>query len=54
MWAWTLAAVALLVTGGSALADGAVSRTSAYCCEAPTWSGVYAGFQADGAWGDTG
>jgi opacity protein-like surface antigen len=50
----TLALAALLLTAGSALADGVGARSSAYCCYAPTWSGVYAGFQAGGAWGDTG
>jgi len=49
----TLLLAALLVTGGGALADGSGTR-GAYCCDAPTWSGVYAGFQAGGAWGDTG
>lgn len=49
----TLLLGGLLVTGGGALADGSGAR-SGYCCDAPTWSGVYAGFQAGGAWGDTG
>ena len=50
----TLVLAALLVSGGGALADGSERQSSAYCCIAPTWSGVYAGFQAGGAWGDTG
>jgi len=44
----TLVLAALLVTGGGALADSSGVRSSAYCCNAPTWSGVYAGFQAGG------
>jgi outer membrane immunogenic protein len=48
---WIFAAIALIATGNAALADGLGSRSSAYCCEAPTWSGIYAGFQAGGAWG---
>jgi outer membrane immunogenic protein len=54
MRGWVLAAAALLATGSGALADGLGPRGSAPCCDAPTWSGVYAGFQAGGAWGDTG
>jgi opacity protein-like surface antigen len=51
----TLVLAALLLSGGGgALADGGGARGSANCCYAPTWSGVYAGFQAGGAWGDTG
>jgi outer membrane immunogenic protein len=50
---WTLvAATALLATGKVALADGLAPPAA--CCAAPTWSGVYAGFQAGGAWSDTG
>jgi outer membrane immunogenic protein len=30
------------------------ARGGTDCCQTPTWSGVYAGFQAGGAWGDTG
>jgi outer membrane immunogenic protein len=54
MKSWTMVLAALLVTGSGALADGSGASSSAYCCNAPTWSGVYAGFQAGGAWGDTG
>ena len=43
----------LLALTTAATADGQTSRAS-YCCEAPTWSGVYAGFHAGGAWADTG
>ena len=39
---------------GAAFADGMPSRTGYACCESPTWSGVYAGFYAGGAWADTG
>jgi outer membrane immunogenic protein len=39
---------------GAAFADGMPSRTGYACCEAPTWSGVYAGFNAGGGWADTG
>ena len=49
-----MAAAALLGTTGVAAADGQPSRAGYACCEAPTWSGVYAGFHAGGAWGDTG
>jgi outer membrane immunogenic protein len=54
MRSWTVVLAASLVTGSGALADGSGARSSVYCCDAPTWSGVYAGFQAGGAWGDTG
>ena len=47
------AMAALLALTTAATADGQTSRTY-YCCEPPTWSGVYAGFHAGGAWGDTG
>jgi outer membrane immunogenic protein len=50
----TLVLAALLLSGGGAQADGSGAPSSAYCCYAPTWSGVYAGFQAGGAWGDSG
>ena len=50
---WALvSATALLATGKVALADGLAPPAA--CCAAPTWSGVYAGFQAGGAWSDTG
>jgi len=51
---WMVATAALLVTGSAALADGSAARGGDNCCQAPTWSGVYAGFQAGGAWSDTG
>jgi outer membrane immunogenic protein len=51
---WALAAAVLLVTESAAQADGSGPPGSAACCAAPTWSGVYAGFQAGGAWSDTG
>jgi outer membrane immunogenic protein len=54
MRGWMLAAATLLATGSGALADGSVPPGSVACCAAPTWSGVYAGFQAGGAWSDTG
>jgi len=47
-------ATLLLGTPTLGLADGLPSGSAGYCCEAPTWSGVYAGFQAGGAWGDSG
>jgi outer membrane immunogenic protein len=47
----TLLLVAALGTPVAALADGMPSPAVSY---APTWSGVYAGFQAGGVWGDTG
>jgi outer membrane immunogenic protein len=50
----TVAAAVLMAAGSAALADGMGARGGAYCCEAPPWSGVYAGFQAGGAWSDTG
>ncbi len=53
MRGWMLAAAALLAMGKGALADGSGPTSSAACCSAPTWSGVYAGFQAGGGWSDT-
>jgi len=50
----TLLGAALLAMTNAAVADGVGSASSNRCCEAPTWSGVYAGFQAGGAWSDTG
>ena len=50
----TLLIVALLAMTEAAVADGVGSASSNRCCEVPTWSGVYAGFQAGGAWSDTG
>jgi outer membrane immunogenic protein len=54
----TLLIVALLAMTGAmteaAVADGMGPASSNRCCEVPTWSGVYAGFQAGGAWSDTG
>jgi outer membrane immunogenic protein len=50
----TLLIVALLAMTDAAVADGLGSASSNRCCEVPTWSGVYAGFQAGGAWSDTG
>jgi outer membrane immunogenic protein len=47
------AMAALLALTTAATADGQTSRAY-YCCESPTWSGVYAGFHAGGAWADTG
>jgi outer membrane immunogenic protein len=49
-----MAAAALLGIPGVAVADGPPSRAAYSCCEQLTWSGVYAGFHAGGAWGDTG
>jgi outer membrane immunogenic protein len=49
-----LLAAALLAMTNAAVADGPRSAISDRCCEVPTWSGVYAGFQAGGAWSDTG
>jgi outer membrane immunogenic protein len=49
-----IAAAALLGMPGMALADGMPPHSADYCCESPTWSGVYAGVHAGGAWGDTG
>jgi outer membrane immunogenic protein len=49
-----MVAAALLCVPAAALADGGPSPVPAYCCAQPTWSGVYAGVQAGGAWGDTG
>jgi opacity protein-like surface antigen len=50
----TLLAAALLAMTNAAVADGLGSGSSNRCCEVATWSGVYAGFQAGGAWSDTG
>jgi len=50
----TLLIVALLAMTEAAVADGVGSASGNRCCEVPTWSGVYAGFQAGGAWSDTG
>jgi outer membrane immunogenic protein len=47
----TLLLAAALGTPAAALADGMASPPLPYV---PTWSGVYAGFQAGGAWSDTG
>ena len=44
----------LSLVPGAAFSDGMPSRTGYACCESPTWSGVYAGFYAGGAWADTG
>ena len=49
-----LLAAALLAMTNAAVADGSRSAMSDRCCEVPTWSGVYAGLQAGGAWSDTG
>ena len=46
-------AAAFLGLPGFAFADGTPSRAGYACCEPPTWSGVYAGFNAGGAWADT-
>ena len=46
-------ALVLLALPGVASADGIPSRSASYCCESPTWSGIYAGFYAGGAWADT-
>ena len=46
-----IATTALLLPG-AASADGMPSRTGYVCCESPTWSGAYAGFNAGGAWAD--
>ena len=43
---------AALLLPGAAFADG--MPTGYTCCDPPTWSGVYAGFHAGGAWADTG
>jgi opacity protein-like surface antigen len=48
-----LIAATLLLLPGAAIADGMPSRASDACCQVPTWSGVYAGFHAGGAWADT-
>jgi outer membrane immunogenic protein len=50
----TLLGAALLAMTNAAVADGSRSAMSEHCCEVPTWSGVYVGFQAGGAWSDTG
>ena len=47
-------ATTLSLLPGAAFADGMPSRANYLCCESPTWSGVYAGFYAGGAWADTG
>jgi len=43
-------AFGLLGLPGSTSADGMPSRVASHCCVSPTWSGVYAGFYAGGAW----
>jgi outer membrane immunogenic protein len=47
-----MVATTLLLQPGLALADGMPSRAGYGCCSEPTWSGVYAGFNAGGAWAD--
>jgi hypothetical protein len=49
-----MSATILLGVPGLGLADWMPTRSSSYCCESRTWSGVYAGFQAGGAWGNSG
>jgi len=44
-----MVALGLLGVPGIASADG-MSSQSAHCAVSPTWSGVYAGFYAGGAW----
>lgn len=46
-------ALGLLGAPGIASADGMPSGTASYCCESPTWSGLYVGFYAGGAWANT-
>src|SRR5215470_6364323 len=48
-----MVALGLLGLPAIASADGIPSRAAYACCESPTWSGVYAGFYAGGAWADT-
>ena len=47
-----LIATTVLLLPVAACADGMPSRTGYVCCASPTWSGVYAGFNAGGAWAD--
>ena len=46
-------ALGLLGVPSIASADGMPSPSASYCCESPTWSGLYAGFYAGGAWANT-
>jgi outer membrane immunogenic protein len=50
--AWIIA-LGLLAVPGIANADGMPSRSASHCCDSPTWTGVYAGFYAGGAWANT-
>jgi hypothetical protein len=50
---WVLVAAALMVTADAAKADGSGAR-GGLLLSTLTWSGVYSGLQAGGAWGDTG
>jgi opacity protein-like surface antigen len=48
-----MVALGLLGLPGVANCDGLPSRSASNCCDSPTWTGIYAGFYAGGAWADT-